>query len=375
MKGQQQPDNSKDMLYVSGFFVLLAVYIWFFQRGAFVSLLFEWKAAEIRWIMAFARFIHEHLGITLPTQDLAKAYRVIQTTTPKLAKYSDLNVVLAIVGDYIRYLLFFIGLMTSISLVFFHSGAMFSQVYSTDSLSALEQKNWPYINAAIGRKLVNSDILSGQYAMTDPPLVFAKKHDIVDEIVKNYKPAVKLRRGSAHRVFALQMGPLWKDLQSLPDYQKALFAIFAAKAEQDSKGADRLLKQIAVSSAKGSRKLNFMGTLLLLKKHVRSRVVGRACSPHAYVLTVMASMLEAARNDGVLATAEFLWLKQVDRSLWYMLNCVGRQTPFCEVAGPYAHWIIEKRLRRPLKVPMVSEAVNSLEIALEDIIYNPEDFQ
>jgi intracellular multiplication protein IcmP len=87
----------------------------------------------------------------------------------------------------------------------------------------------------------------------------------------------------------------------------------------------------------------------------------------------MASMMEYARNDGVLASAEFIWLKPLDRKLWFMLNCVGRQTPFCEVAGPVAHFKIEKRLRRPLKVPMIDEAVNALEAALAEIIYQPED--
>lgn len=84
-------------------------------------------------------------------------------------------------------------------------------------------------------------------------------------------------------------------------------------------------------------------------------------------------MLEAARTDGVLATAEFIWLKAVDRRLWYMLNSVGRKTAFPEVAGPFAHWKIEKRLRRPLKVPMVDTAVDAMEEAISEIIYKPDE--
>ena len=111
----------------------------------------------------------------------------------------------------------------------------------------------------------------------------------------------------------------------------------------------------------------------LLRKHVRSKVVGRACSPHAYQYTLMASLLEAARNDGVFATAEFIWLKPINRPLWYMLNNAGRQTAFPEVSGLYAHWIVEKRLRRPLKVPQVEQAVLGLQAALDDILYK-EDY-
>ena len=57
---------------------------------------------------------------------------------------------------------------------------------------------------------------------------------------------------------------------------------------------------------------------------------------------LIASLLEMARIDGVLASAEFLWLKPVDRRMWYMLNCVGRQTAVAEIAGLFAHWQAEK---------------------------------
>ena len=32
--------------------------------------------------------------------------------------------------------------------------------------------------------------------------------------------------------------------------------------------------------------------------------------------------------------------------LWYTLNTVGRQTPFLEVAGIFAHWIAEREAGR-----------------------------
>jgi len=55
-----------------------------------------------------------------------------------------------------------------------------------------------------------------------------------------------------------------------------------------------------------------------------------------------------------------------------MLNTVGRQTPFSEVAGPYAHWLSEEELGRKIIVPMVDEAVIGLEVAIGEIIAPPE---
>jgi intracellular multiplication protein IcmP len=150
-----------------------------------------------------------------------------------------------------------------------------------------------------------------------------------------------------------------------------LFAAFAAKIGGDDKASKAFLQQMSKSALYG--KVNYSGTHQLLRKHVKHKVVGKAVSPHAYVMTAMASLLEASRATGVLASAEFLWLKRVDRNLWYMLSSVGRQTPFPEVGGVFAHWIVEKKLRRPLKVPMVNEAVVALDLAIKDILYNPDE--
>ena len=87
----------------------------------------------------------------------------------------------------------------------------------------------------------------------------------------------------------------------------------------------------------------------------------------------MASMLEGARNIGVLASAEFIWLKPIDRGLWYMLNSVGRSTAVAEICGAYAHWIAESRNNGPLFAPMVGEAIKGLEIALTELIYHPDE--
>ncbi len=87
----------------------------------------------------------------------------------------------------------------------------------------------------------------------------------------------------------------------------------------------------------------------------------------------MASLLEIARIEGVLTTAEFLWLKPVDLRLWYMLNSVGRQTAVVEIAGLFAHWRAEKRLERPLRTPMVKGAVTVLEKDITTVLYISEE--
>src|SRR3990167_7680599 len=204
------------------------------------------------------------------------------------------------------------------------------------------------------------------------PLDFCKRHDLLAwEEGKDRKKTWTLREGPAESLFVLQMGPLWKGSDALPIHIKALLVVFVARAQREHQVADDLLAQIAASSAHG--KLDFNGIAEVLDKYKNSKVIKCLERRHAYVGTLMASLLEIARSDGVLATAEFLWLKPVDRRLWYMLNSVGRQTAVVEVAGVFAHWLVEKRLKRRLRTPMVKEAVNALEEGVKDILYVAEE--
>jgi intracellular multiplication protein IcmP len=133
-----------------------------------------------------------------------------------------------------------------------------------------------------------------------------------------------------------------------------------------------LLEQIA-TSAKDTKQLDFSGVRELVAKYSQSKSLIWVLKRHAYRGTMLASLLEIARTDGVLATSEFLWLKPVDRQLWYMLNSVGRQTAFIEVSGLFAHWLAEKAFKCPLKTPMVREAVIGLQAAIESTLYKQEN--
>ena len=74
-------------------------------------------------------------------------------------------------------------------------------------------------------------------------------------------------------------------------------------------------------------------------------------------------------------SAEFLWLKPIDRRLWYMLNCIGRQTPYPEVGGPFAHWRAEQVMGRPSLTPMIDEAIKALEGAIREVKLTPKELQ
>lgn len=364
---QGQSDNSMGVLWITGAILVFAAIIWVFFKKTIIAIYFRLKLIEISLVSLF-------------TSSLTDTRTVILNSNPATLSFQDVMKVGDAVGSYIRYPLIFLVLMLAAVIYFANSVRVFKRIYKMRDLAELEHTNWPQITPVIKLDLVKTDIDKGPWAMAMTPMQFCKRYKLLEErktqrqegmTRKEWdKLEVVLKRGQANKIFAMQLGNLWQGTQKLPLHARALFAVFAARFCGDSKAAADLLKRI---SASAETKLDFTGTEELLKKYESHKNIEKIVGTHAYVLSVMASMLEAARTDGVQASADFLWLKPVDRRLWYMLNTVGRQTPFVEVAGPFAHWVAEKTLGRPLLAPMVEEATNALELALKEIVYQRDE--
>jgi intracellular multiplication protein IcmP len=306
---------------------------------------------------------------------------LIKNTAPGDADVNMLSTISVAVGKYLSYPAIAILVVFALIIYLGKASARYKKTYNMQRLKQEEKTIWPQITPVTNLDLVNTDIDKGPWAMALSPMQFAKKYKLLQEervlitdtasTLQHARTVVSLRREEAHQIFSLQLGRYWPGIEGLNKHTKALFAAFAARVGRDQEGSRKLLLQIAASTAHG--KLDFSGTDELLEKHKNNKAVIKITQQHAFLLTVMAGLLRLAREDGVLATADFLWLKPIDRSLWFMLNSVGRQTPFTEVAGPVAHWLAERRFDRKLSVPMVEEAVNALDQALKEIIYIPDE--
>jgi intracellular multiplication protein IcmP len=362
-----QQDDSMGILWIVGAILVFGSIVAYVFKKQIVTFYFKIKLFEIGLVSFFTHRLDD-VRYTLLTVD--------PTTLP----YQEVIKLGDTVGNYLR--IPFVLLLTGLAyfVYFKNSTRVFKRTYSMKQLATLEQTNWPQITPVLKLDLVKTNIDQGPWAMAMTPMQFCKRHKLLEEHKAQPREGmtrkewnrieVTLRRGHANKIFALQLGSLWQGVEKLPLHVRALFAVFAARNQNDTQAAADLLANISRSSA---TKLDFTGTEELLKKHVNHKAIQKIINSHAYVLTVMASMLMAAREDGVQASADFLWLKPVDRRMWYMLNTVGRQTPFAEVAGPFAHWIAEREIGRRLIVPMVEEATNALDKVLKELIYIPDE--
>lgn len=367
--GNSPQDNHMAPLWIIVGVFVFGLLIWYLLKAYLVEAFFYIKLAEISVIGLFVASLH---SLTI----------IIHQWMPQadLIPVDVLAMIANKVGYYLMFPVILILGVLAVLLYFRSSAVNYHHTYNMKTLLKAELPLWPQLMPVANKNLVDEHIEKGAWAMSLTPMQFAKKHQLLKEnapiieegkLNKKAVVTVSVLKEKAAQVFASQIGSLWMGTQYLNPHTKALFAAFAARACNDVDGSRALLWHIAKSSE--ASKLDFSGTAELLKKHENHKLIKEVIKRHAYTSTVMASLLELARTSGVLASADFLWLKPVDRRLWFLLNSVGRQTAPAEISGLFAHWLAEKELERPVKTPLIEQAVVALEMAIKEVIYSPDD--
>lgn len=180
-------------------------------------------------------------------------------------------------------------------------------------------------------------------------------------------PDGKIDEEALYIAFARQLGPRWKGPNKLPPDKQIFLAACCLRAARKRRESDDLMGRIAQcwSHDKGLR-LSLDKTLVkdaravLRNKEVSGKLLAKI-NQHAFRTTALVRALDVARSEGgVMAPAQFVWMRAHDRALWYPLNNLGRQTFHMEALGALSHYKIEKRTQRPVAKPKVDDAVRSL---------------
>lgn len=368
--GQQQTDQTANFFWMICIVIGAAIIFWWLNSKYIVIPVFWMRVHEIDVLRILANlWLPIAKTVQLPTpnlQQLDALQHYMQHVRPEDVNWEKFSAINTDLGKWTRYpvILIFLGLS---GLVYFRGYSKFQHQYNMKTLRVLGQEVWPQITPVISLDLVKENIDKGPWAMAKLPLDFCREHDLLSVKTVANKKVYVLKQKPCYRLFALQLGPLWKGIDFLPIHVKAIAVICLARATGQRPIAKTLLTQIAASAASG--KLDFTNVSDHLKTFKNHKIVQWLEKRHAYVTTLIASLLEIGRSDGVLATAEFLWLKPVDRRLWFMLNSVGRRTACVEVAGPFSHWKAEKKVGHALKTPMVKGAVDALDEGLQNVLF------
>jgi intracellular multiplication protein IcmP len=350
---------------------------------AFIALYIIWRQFH-QYVVAFIFFLNilqaKFVNLFVNNPEINSHIYLMQTVDPASVQWDQLIALTRSVGNYIRYPI--VALLTLLAFFLYKSNITlkFRRAHSMKSLRAQEQHNWNAIMPIVKEDLVSIDLDTGPWAMALTPMEFARKYNLLkkedallDNPIAGQEMTASVKKGDAKRVFTLQLGPYWDGFERCPPQVYTLAAVFMARMNRDRNSASLILETLDKTWTAG--KPDFSVARPVLKKYQNAENVQIILAKHAYLLTVMASLLEGSREDGVVASAEFLWLKPIDRRLWYMLNSVGRQTPFPEVGGAFAHWRAEKEMGRRCLVPMIDEAIKALEIAVKEVKLTPQQLQ
>lgn len=344
------------------------------------------EMAAMGWVL------HLFVGENAP-QVFAEAYS--QSQTVNLSFASTLQVMRES-GIYTRWLFVPILFGLGFFLFMYAPTAKYKKSHTMKSLAQQEAAVWPEISPVIDQNLVKGDITKGPWRVSQTEWEFARAHSLVVFPVttveeqftvpggakENDAPREQLNREAAHSLFVEQLGPLWKGTKRLPPFIRGIYAALAIRCSSlkltDSKQIQALLaesdaafRRMAVdyTVAKGDlSKMDFSWADAAIEKYKDLQLLQMLEVRHAYVYTLMATLLQIARSNGVIGASMFIWLRPVDRRLWYTLNNTGGYTFVPECAGISAHWLTEKEIGVKLLYPSVSEAVVGLERSLQDYI-------
>jgi hypothetical protein len=186
-----------------------------------------------------------------------------------------------------------------------------------------------------------------------------------------------LDRDATEEAFKKQLGKPWTGFEKA-DLKYQVVAILCAlhysrktgvfDGEKKNLGlVERETLSIAWAAGKDGTKAMEELVAKYSKDEKIQKIISDIMSKHAWSNTALYSILDKARaKAGVLATADMLWLRYIDRDLHYSLNNCGRRRFHTEGAGTVNHFFAEHQLDAPILEPHLEQAIDGIEDGLID---------
>ena len=178
-----------------------------------------------------------------------------------------------------------------------------------------------------------------------------------------------LDRDGVTKALQLQCGFQWTSLTAAPLHVQAIMIMSALNVKRDpglNKLRANLTEVYTLRPSKVAQEVPKLLAPFLADAKVVRRITQYA-APHAYHNTACIAVygwggpIESWGGKGaVLSTSLFLWLKRVDRPLWYALNNVGRRAYHVEGAGSVCHFFVERLHRAPVIEHSVDNAYQGI---------------
>lgn len=328
---------------------------------------------------------HEIVFIDRFTDRYALADRQMAQSDPSGVTLRDLYGILHAVGMFFRIPATALLAILALICVVHATPSRFKRRFDLDQLIREQARMFPVIAPFVARHLgvvapPNGVPRPADYALTPQEWIKCCAQDAQGQF----------NRARAEAALVTQLGPGWMGPAAAPPVARLLFVVFALHLTERRDDAMALLVIAAKdlpqpeedAPAGPERPLELPAAVVEQAdaaladpaEFVEARTIaGR----HAYTAPALMALLNAARlRAGVLAPAQFAWLKLVDRALWYSLHSLGYETegygrylhpnPRPEAGGARDHWAAERAAGEPVIRPSVERALEAIQRAADE---------
>ncbi len=235
------------------------------------------------------------------------------------------------------------------------------RVHTIQSLLEAQSQHFSAVAPILKRDL--TDDPSPEWASSLHPEEWVAQHGL---IVNQQLDDVRVRE-----LLIEQLGARIDLFAQLKPHEQALFAIFGLRVFlKDAKGSQALIDALNYSAVNRQSRPDFTLAQADFKRCIAAPSASIWLQKHPYTRTLLMAMLIEARQMGVLPSSHFIWLKPLDRALWYPLNTAGRKVPFLEAAAVFNQMqaeVVAWENRCVLTEPHVEEAIQGLQKYLEEV--------
>ncbi len=267
-------------------------------------------------------------------------------------------------GEVYRYPVAFLLMGMGLWVLLFNQTGQFKNRHSLESLMGVMALCWPSITPFLKYNPAekNSRAPGARVPLELP--IFAEALYPEEWMAHNRIRVVNgvPDRDQIRRALLVQLGDKFDGIDNMPEHLYCLTAAIALKGARKRKESDDLLGEI---SKCWTPEGGFVATAGVKSACARALHDPKIVEPlldimskHAYISTALISALAwARRQGGVLAPAQFVWLRGEDRDMWYPLNNLGRRAFHVEASGAMAHYMAELEAGRGLSIPRLDSAV------------------
>ncbi len=345
----------------------LLMLLWYFQSENIRNMMRHVRLAEMALAMPFVdddKIVYSAEGRDFTFKQI---YEIAKITPKEKLTHNTMDIISNVALAPFRFVFTGLIILAGFWMLFRGPRSQYRKRFDINSLLKRQSSNFPYIKPFIKFNPSNQPPRApGAPVPAELPL-FAEALG-PEEWVAYYDvpvPDGKLDTEAAAQVMGRELGAPWRGPMNLPPYKQVFLAACCLKAQRKRSESDDMLGRLSACwSHDGGLKID--GALLrdarrVLKNRDKVGKIISACNQHAYENTALIRALQTARDEGgVLAPAQFLWLRGFDRSLWYPLNNLGRQAFHAEALGTMCHYKAEKMARRPIPRPKMEDAVKML---------------